>query len=61
MDKPKILPLPGNSSKEGNFYEVQVPASPIADDNGNLGFGNLTDPRSVDHNPFKIDGGRNGR
>jgi len=58
MDKAKILPLPGNSSKEGNFYEQQSPAGPSANPDGSLGFGGLKPSKSVEKPPFKITGGR---
>jgi len=58
MDKPKILPLPGNSSREGNFYEEQQPARHVVDPDGNIGFDNLKPPTAPSY-PFKITtGGR---
>lgn len=62
MQKPRVLPLPGNSSREGSFYEEQRPAGPAV--TGPTGAA-LDDeqpitpyPASPGPLPFKIDGGR---
>ena len=64
MERPKILPLPGNSSREGNFYEEQRPASgyewPGPADQG-LDQTTNGAPTAPDPMPFKIidtNGGR---
>lgn len=64
MERPRILPLPGNSSREGSFYEEQSVASGLEwPGNSSIGIdqGAKPEPTGPDPMPFKIidtNGGR---
>lgn len=65
MERPKVLPLPGNSSREGNFYEEQRPSGLNVEWPGNasLGIDQGTNgaPTAADPSPFKIVDNTGGR
>ena len=54
MERPQVLPLPGNSTREGNFYEEQTQAqNPEWPGNGSLPVDGPP-PVAADPLPFKI-------
>jgi hypothetical protein len=63
MDKrPSVLPLPGNSTKEQNFYDQQEQPAPGTEWPGAFDLDVRQDtngaPTKPDPSPFKITGGR---
>lgn len=63
MERPKILPLPGNSDREGNFYEQQRSSGPADVSPTGAAIDQEQPfrspfPTAPDPSPFKITGGK---
>ena len=59
MQRPMVLPLPGNSTKEQSFYEAHSqPVMPGTEWPGPTAGDGIESPGVANPSPFKLKGGR---